>query len=393
MVRHNSPQLIRKIKNFAHLIEATIAGLLYGNPAKNIFTIGVTGTDGKTTTAHLIFHILRTAGKKTAMITTVGAQIGEEVFDTGFHTTTPSSFSIQKYVKKAINSGCEFLVLEVTSHALDQNRAHGIDFRIGVITNISHDHLDYHRTFENYFRAKSKLFKRAQTAILNKDDESYAPLKAVLGNKDTLAYSINDKNGFNLTALPKFNMQNFLAAITVAKTIGIDKKVIEKAITSFKLPEGRQEVVYDKDFRIIIDFAHTPNAFASILPDVRKETKGRIIHVFGCAGQRDKSKRPLMGEISAKYSDIIILTAEDPRSEKIEDINSQIKLGIKNFKGELLEVPDRQEAINSAVQTAKKGDTIIITGKGHERSMNLGRGEQPWSDHQAVRNALQKNSS
>src|SRR3989344_8279576 len=322
------------------------------------------------------------------MITSLGAQIGDEAFDTGFHTTTPSSFSIQRYIKKAIDRGCEFLVLEVTSHALDQNRVYGIDFKIGIITNVSREHLDYHGSYENYLKAKSKLLRRAQIPILNEDDESFRPLKSILSGRNILTYAQSNKNGFKLPKLARFNISNFLAAIAVAKAIGIDKKNIEKAITTFKMPEGRQEVVYDKQFRVIIDFAHTPNAFGNVLPEVKKTTRGRLIHVFGAAGQRDKSKRPLMGEISSKHSDVIILTAEDPRREKIEDINTQIKLGIKNFKGELSELSDRQEAIRAAVKIAKKGDTIVITGKGHEKSMNLGRGEEPWSDHAAVKHAL-----
>ncbi|OGH17069.1 MAG: hypothetical protein A3C30_02385 [Candidatus Levybacteria bacterium RIFCSPHIGHO2_02_FULL_40_18] len=380
--------MIRKIKNFLHGWQATLASSLYGRPGEKIFTIGVTGTDGKTTTASLIFHILRTAGLNPAMITTVVAQIGEEVFDTGLHITTPSTFWMQRYIKKAIKNNCDYLVLEVTSHALDQNRVHGIDFKIGVITNVSPEHLDYHGTYENYLKTKSKLLRQAKIAILNKNDESYEPLKAILKGKDVRTYSINNKNGFKFPNHTQFNISNFLAAVSVAKIIGIDKKVIEKAISTFKMPEGRQEVVYDKQFRVIIDFAHTPNAFGNVLPEVKKTTRGRLIHVFGAAGQRDKSKRPLMGEISSKHSDVIILTAEDPRSEKIEDINAQIKLGIKNFEGELFELSDRQEAISKAVRIAQKGDTIIITGKGHEKSMNLGRGEEPWSDHAAVKHAL-----
>src|SRR3990167_2025727 len=286
--------MIRKIKNFLHGWQATLASSLYGRPGEKIFTIGVTGTDGKTTTASLIFHILRTAGLNPAMITTVVAQIGEEVFDTGLHITTPSTFWMQRYIKKAIKNNCDYLVLEVTSHALDQNRVHGINFKIGVITNVSHEHLDYHGSYENYLKTKSKLLRRAQIPVLNEDDESFRTLKSILSGRNILTYSQNDKSGFMLPKLTRFNISNFLAAIAVAKVIGIDKKVIEKAIATFKMPEGRQEIVYDKLFRVIIDFAHTPNAFGNVLPEVKKTTRGRLIHVFGAAGQRDKSKRPLM---------------------------------------------------------------------------------------------------
>ena len=380
--------MIRKLKNIAHAWQSNLASFFYGHPAKKIFTIGVTGTDGKTTTTSLIFHILKTAGFKSSMITTVAAQIGEETYDTGLHTTTPSAFTLQKYIRKAVDAKSDYLVLEVTSHALDQNRVHGINFKIGVITNVSHEHLDYHGSYENYLKTKSKLLRRAQIPVLNEDDESFRTLKSILSGRNILTYSQNDKSGFMLPKLTRFNISNFLAAIAVAKVIGIDKKAIGKAIATFKMPEGRQEVVYDKLFRVIIDFAHTPNAFGNVLPEVKKTTRGRLIHVFGCAGERDASKRPLMGEIAAKNDDIIILTVEDLRSEKVEDINAQIKIGIKDFKGELTEITDRQEAINFAVRKAQKGDTIIITGKGHEKSINLGSGEIPWSDHEAVKSAL-----
>ena len=220
--------MVRKLKNLAHAWQSNLASFFYSHPGKRIFTIGVTGTDGKTTTASLIFHILKTSGEKVAMITSLGGQIENEVFDTGFHTTTPSSFSIQGYIKKAIDRGCKFLVLEVTSHALDQNRVHGMDFKIGVITNVSHEHLDYHGSYENYLKAKSKLLRQAQIPILNEDDESFRPLKSILSGMNILTYSKSNKNGFKLPKLTRFNISNFLAAIAVAKAIGIDKKVIEK---------------------------------------------------------------------------------------------------------------------------------------------------------------------
>lgn len=387
--------MVRSLKNFAHAVQASVANLMYGAPGKKITTIGVTGTDGKTTTASLIFHILKVAGANPAMITSVGAQILDREYETGLHITTPSSFQLQKYIKRAVESKCDYLVLEVTSHALDQNRVRNIKFEIGVLTNITHEHFDYHKTQDEYIKAKSKLFRIAATSILNMDDSSYDVLKSKAEGK-VLSYSLKNKNAdFNLknigVKLPgeyDFNFENFLASISVAKILNVPDDKIALALSSFKFPEGRQEIVYEKDFRVVIDFAHTPNSFARVLPVFKKATSGRLIHVFGAAGKRDRSKRPLMGEIAAKFDDVIVLTSEDSRNEKIEQINSQIKFGIKDFEGELLEIPDRQEAINYAVRTAKKGDTIVITGKGHEKSMNLGHGEIPWSDHEAVKSAL-----
>ncbi len=390
--------MVRKFKNFAHGILAQIAVSLYGNPSRKILTIGVTGTDGKTTTASLIFHILKTAGFNPAMITTVGAEIAGQEYETGLHTTTPSAFFIQKYIKRAIDAGANYLVLETTSHALDQNRVLGIDFKIGVLTNISHEHLDYHGTYDEYVKAKSKLFKKSEIAILNLDDESYSHIKHSCGRAKISTYSLKKKADFTPKGLGiklpgqfEFNFENFLAAASVAKVLGVETDKIQLALNSFKFPQGRQEMIYDKDFRVIIDFAHTPNSFQRILPVLKKAASGRLIHVFGAAGLRDASKRPLMGKIASENDDIIILTSEDPRSEGVEKINEQIKLGIKDKAGDsLFEIGDRQKAIDLAISQAKKGDIVVVTGKGHERSMNMGHGEIPWSDQAAVEEALKR---
>ena len=324
--------MIRKIKNIGHRILAQVANLYNGYPSSRLKIIGVTGTDGKTTTASLIFHILRTAGLNTSLITTVGAQIGDRTYDTGFHTTTPSSFVLQKYIKKSASENCDFLVLEITSHGLDQGRAHGIKFIVSVLTNVTHEHLDYHKTYENYVRAKARLFNLSKTSILNMDDESYRVISPMISCDEVLSYSTKNKNAdFNPDTIgvkfPKafeFNIENFMAAVSVAKNLGVEDDKILLALKTFKFPAGRQEVVYDRGFRVIVDFAHPPNSFMRVLPALKEEAKGRLIHVFGSAGKRDHSKRPLMGEISAKHSDVMVLTAEDSRGENIEDINSQI---------------------------------------------------------------------
>lgn len=389
--------MIRKLKNALHSFESSVANFIYGLPAKKITTIGVTGTDGKTTTTSLIYHILKTANFNPAMITTVGAQIGDETFDTGLHTTTPSAFTLQKYIKRAVDAKCDYLVLEVTSHALDQNRANGIKFKIGVLTNISHEHLDYHKTYQSYVDVKSKLFQRSEIAVFNKDDKSYSQVLEKCKSSKIYTYSVRGPADFNLKSIKipfpsqfEFNYENFLAAIAVSKILNISDVDIKVALSTFRFPAGRQEIVFDGDFRVVIDFAHTPNSFLKILDGIKKTTNGNLIHVFGAAGERDKSKRSLMGEISAKFSDIIILTAEDPRSETIASINEQIKLGISDFKGEIIEIQDRANAIRYAISIAKKGDIVLISGKGHEKSMNLGNGEISWSDHAAVEEALAK---
>ncbi len=371
--------MLAKFKKIHRLVRAVGANLVYGFPSRGMVVIGVTGTDGKTTTASLIYHILKSSGRKVAMITTVGAYIGDKKYETGFHVTTPSSFTLQKYINQAKGAGCNYLVLEVTSHALDQNRTFGIKFDIAVLTNITHEYLDYHKTYENYLAAKLKLLKRSQTLILNQDDESFELIKPGLLDKEIIPYSLKTNTTFKTNLLGEFNKLNCLAAATVARKLLIKDRLIQKALSTFKPPPGRQQLIYNKLFKVMIDFAHTPNAFAKSLPAFKKLATGRLIHLFGSAGARDKSKRPLMGEESAKFADIIILTAEDPRGEKVEQINLAIKKGIGQRK-QVVEIPDREEAIKYAFSIAKKGDVVVLTGKGHEQSMNLGQGEIPWSD-------------
>lgn len=387
--------MLQSAKNYYHLLQAIRAVKKYNNPAHGITIIGVTGTDGKTTTSSLIYHILKNSGYKTALISTVAAYIEDKKYDTGFHVSTPDSMILQSYIAKAKKANVTHIVLEVTSHALDQHRVYGIPFSIGVLTNVSHEHLDYHKTMENYMRVKAKLLQRADVAVINRDDDSYQFMIKCLKDKKVISYGLHDNADSNLanhsfkTQLPgDFNKQNILAALTVADILEVDPKKAESAVSTFDLPEGRMEVVYDKDFRVIVDFAHTPNALRNLLQTLTSKASGRIIHVFGSAGKRDVSKRPLMGEVSSQFSDIIILTSEDPRGESPEKIADDIKGGMKNKGDNVSYIQDRQEAINHAVSLAEKGDTIIITGKGHEKSMNMGNGEKAWSDHDAVEKAL-----
>jgi len=393
----------QKIKNIYHLLNAILANLFYGFPSRSLIVIGVTGTDGKTTTVSLIHHILVNTGKNSSMISTVGASVEGSLEDIGFHVTTPSSWMIQRLLKritKVKEKGKQYVVLEVTSHALDQYRIWGIDFEIGVLTNVTNEHLDYHRTYENYLKIKTKLLRASKVAVINKDDKSYGYINEVLGGGKTLEYSFSDSADLSIKslkvnnpALEKFNLYNVLAAALACHKLGIEIKEIEKALESFILPKGRQEVVFEGRFRVMIDFAHTPNSFEKILSSVNVEG-GRIIHVFGCAGKRDAVKRPVMGGISAKYADIIILTAEDPRTEKVEDIISDISSGMEivDNKPEVFKISDRKDAIATAVKMAQEGDFILITGKGHEKSMNIGGREISWSDEEAVNEALRLRS-
>ena len=407
----------QQTKNIYHFQQALVANIIYGFPSRGMKIIGVTGTDGKTTTANLIYHILHEAGEKAAVISSVGAVIDGEKFDLAFHITTPGRFAVQSYLRNAKKAGVKYIVLEVTSHALDQHRVQGIHIDIGVVTNITREHLDYHKTYEKYVKAKARLLKKAQVAVMNKDDHSYLLLKKKeLHNyhNKIITYGLkkdSDINphifSFQTKLLGQFNKYNCLAAIAVLQTLHISDAAIRKGLMSFKPPFGRQEIVYNKDFTVINDFAHTPNSFSVILPEAKRLSKNRLIHVFGSAAKRDKYKRPEMGKISSKYSDIIVLTGEDPRDEAIESINKDILAGIKGFevivdmksldvnfkvlvgKKYVFVIPDRKEAIGFAISLAEIGDVILLTGKGHERSINYGKGEEPWDETETAKEALE----
>lgn len=400
-------------------MQANTAQVINLYPARGMTIIGVTGTDGKTTTCNILYHVLSQAGYKTALISSVGAVINGKASDIGFHVTTPSSFALQHYLNVARKEGVKYVVLEITSHALDQHRAAGIPFAVGVITNVSKEHLDYHKTYENYVSVKSKLLRKAKVAIVNKDDHSYWQIrkKELRGKRDIVTYGLKkdaDINphvfSFTTKLLGQFNKYNSLAAIAALQTLRIPEGAIRKGIASFKPPVGRQEVVYNKEFMVINDFAHTPNSFAGILPEVKKLASRRLIHVFGAAAKRDKYKRPEMGNLSSRYANIIIITSEDPRDEPVEQINNEILAGItdKRFtvvqdsnipqsvtelnkdKKYVFVIPDRKKAINLAIKLAQKGDAVLMTGKGHEKSMNYGRGEETWDESETARMALRE---
>ena len=359
----------QKIINlFWHLPSAVLASLVYGFPARKLKIIGVTGTSGKTSTSHLIDHILKKSGYETALLSTVSVP--------GLHVTNPEPFILQKLLNQIKNRRVDYVVLEVTSHGLDQFRNWGIPFVYGVITNITHEHLDYHRTMENYARAKIKLISQSQVAILNPNDQFFKLAKEAAKGK---ILTFSDQ--------PDFFAANINAATAVARDLGIKAASIKAALASFPGVVGRMERVWNKQFQVYIDFAHKPDALEKALKFIRSTTKGKIIAVFGCAGLRDRTKRPIMGEIAGRLADVVILTAEDPRTEDVNKIIAQIKAGFKS-KHKLYLEPDRQKAINLAVKLVRPGDVIGCFGKSHEKSMCFGTIEYPWSEHQAVRKAL-----
>lgn len=386
------------VKNYYHLAQALAAAFIFSFPSNKIKVIGVTGTDGKTTTVHMIYEVLRASGQKVSMISSVGAAIGAKTYDTGFHVTTPSSFQIQKYLRKAVDAGHKYFVLETTSHGLDQNRLSYVNFQIGVLTNITHDHLDYHGTWENYAASKAKLFKNVAYSILNFDNrKSFSFLKNKAAGQ-VISYGIKNGADVNIKNFPlklkiggDYNVENALAAGAAAQTLGISKAKITKALAKFLPVKGRKEEVnLGQNFKVVIDFAHTPNALSQALMTLKRETSGRLIAVFGAAGERDKVKRPIMGSVADKNTDIIFLTAEDPRSEKTQDICAQIEKGIKGKTKNktLFIIEDRKEAITSAINLAGENDTVGIFGKGHEKSMAYGSKETPWNELKVVSAAI-----
>ncbi len=406
------------INLFFHLPKAVAANLIYRFPSRELTVIGVTGTDGKTTTSSLIHHILQENKKSSALVSSVEAKYGGKTIPTGLHVTSPSPFFLQKLIRDIVGKGIKYLVLETTSHGLDQYRVWGVRYKIAVLTNVSNEHLDYHKNYKNYLQSKFSLLRSASCAVINADDKSYGLIKSLIAKnpgriKKTISYG--KKGTINLSSFPftsrlpgEYNQENCLAAAAVCLQLGLPAKGIAKAIAGFKGVEGRMDFIENnRGVKIVVDFAHTPNALENAIETLK--SKNRLISIFGCAGLRDFYKRPAMGFISGTLSDISIITAEDPRSEDLALINRQIEEGLKkagasckskDAKLKLDElkkggsyyfiIPDRWEAINFAInKLSEKGDIIALFGKGHEKSLCIGTREYPWSDHEAVKKALE----
>jgi UDP-N-acetylmuramoyl-L-alanyl-D-glutamate--2,6-diaminopimelate ligase len=408
---------------------AHLAAGYYDYPAHRLLMIGVTGTDGKTTTANLIFSILKAAGIKAGMISTVNAVIGDQVLDTGFHVTTPDAPEVQRYLAAMVEAGLTHAILEATSHGLDQYRVGACEFDVGVVTNITHEHLDYHGTFEAYRAAKARLFSSLantlpkafptpHASVLNRDDPSFDFLSRIAGGQvvsyglirgaDVTAEEIQQtKQGLYFMACGKgfryqvnsslvgdFNVSNCLAALTVCSNVlHIEPVTIQKGIVDVRGVPGRMEFVeVGQEFTAIVDFAHTPNALRYTLQTARQLTSGRVIAVFGSAGLRDRAKRSMMAEVANELADLSIMTAEDPRTEDLDTILADMARGALDLGGiegkSFWRIPDRGEAIRFGVWSARPGDVLIICGKGHEQSMCFGTMEYAWDDRIALRAAL-----
>ncbi len=406
-----------------------LASAFYGNPGRKLTVIGVTGTDGKTTTCNLLFQILLAAGYKTGLISTVNAVIGDEVLDTGFHVTTPNAPDVQAYLARMVESGLTHVVIETTSHGLAQHRVDGCEFDVGIITNITHEHLDQHGSFANYRKAKARLFQllektrskpqgNPRLSVLNIDDRSYKYLSRIAPGPQT-SYGLDNSADFRAESIecsPQgirfdvvgkgfhvlvtsslvglFNVSNCLAALAAAiKGLNLKPEIVVQGIAALKGVPGRMERIdLGQSFTAIVDFAHTPNALRAAIETVRKMTNGKVIVVFGSAGLRDKEKRHLMAETSAELADVSILTAEDPRTESLVKILDEMAVGACKRGGvehkTFFRILDRGEAIRLGVRMAEPGDIVMVCGKGHEQSMCFGKTEYPWDDRTAMRAAL-----
>lgn len=387
--------MMNNIKTCGHLIRAMVANLLYGFPAKKLKLIGVTGTDGKTTTSWMIYYILKKREKKVGLISTTSIGVGRGIENNFAHSTTPDVFLLQKLLNSAVSNDLEYMILEVSSHGLEQHRLWGCVFEVGVITNLTREHLDYHKTMEKYLKAKSKLFDQSNWAVFNKDDESFAYLSKRF--RKFTSYSLRKKTDLNLKNLKsglkfeeKYNQYNAMAAVSVCRRLGVSVDDSVKILEGFLFPPGRQEIIQEKPFLVMVDFAHTPNGLKQLMAGIKKGN-GRLIHVFGCPGQRDRGKRALMGQISSKYSEVMILTAEDPRDENVESINLEIATGVGgDYKGKILSIPNRINAIQKAIEMAEKGDTVLFTGKGAEKTQELGDRVILWDEVEVIKKALKK---
>lgn len=411
-----------------HLTKAAVAAHKYGFPGKRMRVIGVTGTNGKTSTCFMIWKMLNAAGHKTGLMTTVawGVDKLEEQVE---HMTTVDVETLNYRMKKIADLGAEFLVLEITSHALVQHRVYGVPIEIAVMTNVTHEHLDYHKTFENYRDAKRMLFKMADFGVINEDDKSWAYFAKDV--KKYVTYGINngilqaenitlkadgvryqtivsqqffDVNNVDnkikkleiKTQIPgKFTVYNSLAAVAVGIKLGLTKNEIEKGIFALDSVEGRMNRVKEgQKFEVIVDYAHTPDAFLKVFESVVPGKKARIISLFGGAGRRDESTREERGKIGAINSDIVIVTEDDSRDEDPKMIADEFVKGAE-AEGKILDENlfvelDREKAIKKAIDLAEKDDIVLILGKGHEKTILRAGGAEPFEDLKVVRKILRK---
>lgn len=381
----------------------------YGNCHRKLKMIGVTGTNGKTTTAFIIKKILEENGYKAGVVGTVGVAIGNEKYPADY--TTPDPSVLHRYLYMMKMAGCDVCIMEASSQALVQKRLYGINFDIGVYTNLSREHLDYHKSMESYAEAKAILMQSSDICVINADDE-YAPFmkknarnKAVTYAIDTdadvmaekvrlhhdgIEYKLTSKSGsydIVYSVIGKFSVYNSLAALTVGMVMNVSMKRAVKAVADMKTVRGRiEKIKNDRKINILIDFAHTPDSLENVLKTVREVYDKRLITVFGCGGDRDKTKRPIMGKIACKYSDKVFVTSDNPRTENPDSIINDIVSVLD--KNSYVRITDRTQAIREALVEAKPGDTVLIAGKGHEKYQIFGTEKIHYDEREIVKQIL-----
>lgn len=395
---------------------AICASNFYKNPSRKLRLIGVTGTKGKTTTTFMIKEILEKAGKKVGLIGTIATYInGKKLKDSD--RTTPESLELQKIFSKMVEEKVEYVVMEVSSQSLKLHRVDGCEFDIVLFTNFSEDHISEkeHPDMKDYFESKLKLFNMCKTGIVNADDLYASKIPKLFPDSNITTYGIDnfcqvlakdititnlyvdfkvkvtDRNERIKTCIPgRFSVYNSLAAICVAQKVGIDVEKIKEALLDVRVP-GRSELVNNKrELPIMIDYAHSPESLENILQAVKSYTRGRVISVFGCGGDRDKGKRPIMGEISGRIADYTIITSDNPRTEDPEEIVKEIEAGIKKTKGNYKVIVDRVEAIEEAIKMATKRDIIVLAGKGHEPYQEINGEKNPFDERIIVNEIIDK---
>lgn len=412
--------LFKKIEPYGHLVEAVAANVRYGFPSHGMHVIGVTGTNGKTTTSSLIQRMLHEAGYKVGLLSTVQYGVGLDITPEPQHMTTASAPLLQRRLRDFKRAGADWVVVETSSHALAQHRIWGIPYEIAVMTNITGDHLDYHGTFANYLEAKRQLFvitaRNHGLGIINADDTNVDKFTSTIQNHltygvqkgDLRAEKINfkadhttyqatigdDTYDIRVNIPGEFNVYNSLAAAAVGRAVGLTKLQIENGIAATESVEGRMMSINEgQKFSAIVDYASTPDAFERFFETVKPSTKGKLVVVFGSAGRRDESKRAIQGEIAAKYADEIIVTEEDDRdvdgNQIMDEIAAGAERGGKVKDKDLFLILDREEAIGFALTRAKKpGDLVAFLGKGHEKTIERADGTYPWNEPEIVREAI-----
>lgn len=403
-----------QVKNGAQAL-AQMSAALYGNPADKMVMIGVTGTKGKTTTTHMIRHILeKCCGAKCGMIGTIGNFAGDEMIAAS-KNTSPEAPLLHELLAKMYEKGCTHVIMEVSSHALATDRVYGINYIAAAFTNLSQDHLDYHITMENYLRAKAKLFDMAEAAAVNADDpaskliiDTTSSEKLLFGieNGSLCAENIihgenggadfeivknGEKAAVSIASPAKFMVYNTLCAISTCVVLGVSIKDAAAAMLSFEAVPGRMESVDEgQNFRVIVDYAHSPESVKQMTETARDFTKGHLINIVGCGGNRDRTKRPIMGAAAAEHGDYVIITTDNPRFEKPEDIIADILPGLADAKCPYEVIVDRREAIEKALSMAGEGDTVLIMGKGAEDYQEVCGVRHHFDDRETAREWLHK---